>query len=283
MLSMAGMAITTFSWTVGPLSIASQVPYYMIEWDRSLPDVIKFVCASVSPLEYTKPALTRFSIQDWSQHPGFRIFKFHMGAHWPCLWSTTHGIPRKSDECRINDLEGTSKILWFVHGCLRGYWHRMWTFGNTSRNGENPYDNKQQGGLIQKYVVDSRCYVPASARLLHEPISVDRMEWYTGEISSSTTVIARMALMSPQPGRLVQSSPESCQTSMAGEASGGSVQRLQSLPCASNFYSCPRHDGANDLLLLSNVRRPPTTRSQRMNRYWSMPTVSIPDDPMTMR
>lgn len=43
MLSMAGMAITTFSWTVGPLSISSQVPYYMMEWNRSLPDVIQFV------------------------------------------------------------------------------------------------------------------------------------------------------------------------------------------------------------------------------------------------
>lgn len=43
MLSMAGMSITTFSWTVGPLAISSQVPYYMAEWNRSLPDVIQFV------------------------------------------------------------------------------------------------------------------------------------------------------------------------------------------------------------------------------------------------
>ena len=43
MLSMGGMAVTTFSWTVGPLAISSQVSYYMAEWDRSLPDVIQFV------------------------------------------------------------------------------------------------------------------------------------------------------------------------------------------------------------------------------------------------
>jgi hypothetical protein len=46
---MAGMIITTFAWTVGPLAISSQVPYYMQEWDRSLPDVIQFVslCTTV--------------------------------------------------------------------------------------------------------------------------------------------------------------------------------------------------------------------------------------------
>jgi len=43
MLNMLGMAITTFSWTVGPLAISSQVPYYMAEWDRSLPDIIQLV------------------------------------------------------------------------------------------------------------------------------------------------------------------------------------------------------------------------------------------------
>jgi hypothetical protein len=43
MLSMLGMVITAFSWTVGPLAISSQVPYYMAEWNRSLPDTIQFV------------------------------------------------------------------------------------------------------------------------------------------------------------------------------------------------------------------------------------------------
>lgn len=43
MLSMLGMVITTFSWTVGPLAISSQVPYYMAEWNSSLPDTIQFV------------------------------------------------------------------------------------------------------------------------------------------------------------------------------------------------------------------------------------------------
>lgn len=43
MFIMAGMIITTFSWTVGPLAISSQVPYYMMEWDRSLSDIIQFV------------------------------------------------------------------------------------------------------------------------------------------------------------------------------------------------------------------------------------------------
>lgn len=47
MLSMVGMVITTFSWTVGPLAISSQVPYYMMEWNRSLPDVIQFVSHNV--------------------------------------------------------------------------------------------------------------------------------------------------------------------------------------------------------------------------------------------
>lgn len=40
---MLGMVITTFSWTVGPLAISSQVPYYMAEWNSSLPDTIQFV------------------------------------------------------------------------------------------------------------------------------------------------------------------------------------------------------------------------------------------------
>ena len=63
MLTMAGMSITTFSWTVGPLSISSQVPYYMAEWDRSLPDVIKFVCASSFHFSVPCPILTRFTNQ----------------------------------------------------------------------------------------------------------------------------------------------------------------------------------------------------------------------------
>lgn len=43
MLNMAGMAIATFRGPLAPLVISSQVPYYMAEWNRSLPDVIQFV------------------------------------------------------------------------------------------------------------------------------------------------------------------------------------------------------------------------------------------------
>ncbi|KAJ9606374.1 hypothetical protein H2200_009335 [Cladophialophora chaetospira] len=53
MLSMAGMIITTFSWTIGPLAISSQVPYYMAEWDRSLPDVIQFIGVSILVLGFS--------------------------------------------------------------------------------------------------------------------------------------------------------------------------------------------------------------------------------------
>lgn len=48
---MAGMCITTFNWTVGPLAISSQVPYYVAEWDSSLPDVIQFVSPASIPVD----------------------------------------------------------------------------------------------------------------------------------------------------------------------------------------------------------------------------------------
>jgi hypothetical protein len=42
-LSMGGMAISAFTLLFSPLSVAPQVPYYMAEFDASLPDVINFV------------------------------------------------------------------------------------------------------------------------------------------------------------------------------------------------------------------------------------------------
>ncbi|KAK6380303.1 hypothetical protein LTS17_005492 [Exophiala oligosperma] len=53
MVIMAGMCITTFNWTVGPLAISSQVPYYVAEWDSSLPDVIQFVGVSILVLGFS--------------------------------------------------------------------------------------------------------------------------------------------------------------------------------------------------------------------------------------
>ncbi|KIY03902.1 uncharacterized protein Z520_00594 [Fonsecaea multimorphosa CBS 102226] len=53
MAIMLGMNITTFSWTVGPLAISSQVPYYMAEWNRSLSDVVQFVGVSILVLGFS--------------------------------------------------------------------------------------------------------------------------------------------------------------------------------------------------------------------------------------
>lgn len=40
---MGGMAISAFTMMCAPLSVAPQVPYYMAEFNRPLPDVIEFV------------------------------------------------------------------------------------------------------------------------------------------------------------------------------------------------------------------------------------------------
>jgi hypothetical protein len=42
-LSMGGMLISSFTLLFSPLSVAPQVPYYMAEFQASLPDVIQFV------------------------------------------------------------------------------------------------------------------------------------------------------------------------------------------------------------------------------------------------
>ena len=47
-LSMAGMAISAFTLLFAPLSVAPQVPYYMADFERSLPDVIDFVSSTTS-------------------------------------------------------------------------------------------------------------------------------------------------------------------------------------------------------------------------------------------
>lgn len=63
---MAGMTINTFAWTVGPLSISSQVPYYMEEWNRPLSDIIQFV----SPETPSHPVLMKFLNREtltWAQ------------------------------------------------------------------------------------------------------------------------------------------------------------------------------------------------------------------------
>jgi len=40
---MASMFMTAFLQAFGPLAIAPQVPHYMAEWNRSVPDVLRFV------------------------------------------------------------------------------------------------------------------------------------------------------------------------------------------------------------------------------------------------
>lgn len=41
---MSAMAVSSFTMILGPLAPASQVPYYIAEFGRPLPDIIQFVC-----------------------------------------------------------------------------------------------------------------------------------------------------------------------------------------------------------------------------------------------
>jgi len=52
-LTMSSMALCTFNYGVGPLSLAPQVPYYMKDFDSSLPAVINFVGVSILILGFT--------------------------------------------------------------------------------------------------------------------------------------------------------------------------------------------------------------------------------------
>ncbi|KAG9854376.1 MFS general substrate transporter, partial [Aureobasidium melanogenum] len=52
-LTMSSMALCTFNYGVGPLSLAPQVPYYMRDFDSSLPAVINFVGVSILILGFT--------------------------------------------------------------------------------------------------------------------------------------------------------------------------------------------------------------------------------------
>ena len=47
-LTVLGMCFSSFSNGFSPTAEAPQVPYYMAEWHRSLPDIINFV--SMNPL-----------------------------------------------------------------------------------------------------------------------------------------------------------------------------------------------------------------------------------------
>lgn len=50
---MSSMALCTFNYGVGPLSLAPQVPYYMKDFDSALPAVINFVGVSILILGFT--------------------------------------------------------------------------------------------------------------------------------------------------------------------------------------------------------------------------------------
>jgi len=52
-LTMSSMALSTFNWVFSPLSLAPQVPYYMKEFNSTLPAVINIVGVSILVLGFT--------------------------------------------------------------------------------------------------------------------------------------------------------------------------------------------------------------------------------------
>lgn len=147
MLSMGGMSVTAFSWTVGPLAISSQVPYYMAEWDRSLPDVIQFVSKRKHCVARSCTAPSDFLPPGRCQHPRPGVFQSHLGSDRPRLWAKTHGLPCESLEHRFNDLESRGEVLWFVYGGLRPHGHCLWAIRNIAWNGRlNPYEGRSEQG-----------------------------------------------------------------------------------------------------------------------------------------
>ncbi|KAG9229953.1 major facilitator superfamily domain-containing protein [Amylocarpus encephaloides] len=52
-LSMGGMVISSFTLLFSPLSVAPQVPYYMHDFDSSLPDVINFIGITILVLGFS--------------------------------------------------------------------------------------------------------------------------------------------------------------------------------------------------------------------------------------
>lgn len=50
---MSSMALSTFNYAFSPLSLSPQVPYYMEDFDSTLPEVINFIGVSVLVLGFT--------------------------------------------------------------------------------------------------------------------------------------------------------------------------------------------------------------------------------------
>ncbi len=59
--AMGGMAISAFTMMCAPLSVAPQVPYYMVEFNHPLPDVIEFV--SLDKIEEDRPIRSEIHIK----------------------------------------------------------------------------------------------------------------------------------------------------------------------------------------------------------------------------
>lgn len=80
---MGGMAISAFTLLFAPLSVAPQVPYYMAEFNRSLPDVIDFVSSisSLSKIPRIYSPDDNHLYLDWSDNSSFGLLKYHLGSN----------------------------------------------------------------------------------------------------------------------------------------------------------------------------------------------------------